>query len=163
MDDLGLLRRAHPFQDVTRAQLEALLPSFRRRSVQAAQHLWQPGNPGDRLWFVMRGQLRIVVTSADGDEIVTQVMGPGESFGQPALFVPGTPGMGTRVTTAESELMSLRRDPLLGFLEHHPAAMRRMLESMSMLILSQASSFREVAFHDVRGRVAYQVLKLAEE
>jgi hypothetical protein len=31
---------------------------------------------------------------------------------------------------------------------------------MSMLILSQASNFREVAFHDVRGRVAYQVLKL---
>jgi hypothetical protein len=38
-----------------------------------------------------------------------------------------------------------------------------MLESMSLLILWQASNFREVAFHDVRGRGAYQVLKLAEE
>jgi CRP/FNR family transcriptional regulator, cyclic AMP receptor protein len=33
---------------------------------------------------------------------------------------------------------------------------------MSLLILSQASNFHEVAFHDVRGRVAYQVLKLEE-
>lgn len=103
------------------------------------------------------------MANADGAEIVTQVMGPGQSFGQPALFLPDTPRLGRCITTIESELMSLGRELLLRFLEDHPEAMRRMLESMSLLVLAQNDLYRGVAFQDVRGRVAYQLLKFADE
>lgn len=163
MDRIEILLRAYPFQDSSRHELEALLPFFRHHAIGAEDFVWRFGDPADRLWFVLRGQARNVITNLEGDEIVTQVVGPGESFGQPALFLTDVPRLGTCVATVASEFLSLGRDPLLRFLETHPAAMRRMLESMSLLILSQSDLYRGVAFHDVRGRVAYQLLKFADE
>jgi CRP/FNR family cyclic AMP-dependent transcriptional regulator len=163
LDEIALLRRAYPFQDCTPAELEPLLPRFRRHRFQAGEPIWQQGDPAERFYVVLSGQGRNVVRNPEGDEIVTQVVGPGESFGQPALFVPDTPRIGSAISTVASEMLSLDRETLLGFLERHPAAMRRMLESMGQLILMQSNLYRGVAFHDVRGRVAYQLLKLADE
>jgi CRP-like cAMP-binding protein len=163
VDDLDILRRAYPFQDSTRAEVEALLPSFRRHSFAPEQFVWQAGDPADHLWFVIKGQIRNVITSADGGEMITQVAGPGESFGQPALFLPGRSRIGTCIATGPTELLSLGRDVLLRFLQTNPAALRRMLESMSLLIFDAGGMLREISFRDVRGRVVYQLLKFAEE
>lgn len=163
MDEVDILRRAYPFQDCNRADVEALLPSFRRHRFAPEQPVWHAGDPADHLWFVIRGQIRNVITSEDGDEMITQVAGPGESFGQPALFLPGRPRIGTCIATGQTELLSLGREPLLRFLQANPAALRRMLESMSLLIFDAGGMLREISFRDVRGRVVYALLKFAEE
>ena len=163
MDEVDILLRAYPFQDLVRADLEPLLPAFRKHSYEAEEHVWQAGDSADHLWFVIKGHVRGIVTNADGMEAVMQVMGPGESFGQPALFLPDTPRLTTTVASVRSELMSLEREALLHFLETHPRALRRMLESMSRLVFHAGGMVQAAAFHDVRGRVAYQLLKFADE
>ena len=110
--------------------------------------------------FVLDGQLHSVYASPDGEEVVTQVATTRESFGQPALFAPIAKRIVSVVSMVSTDLTRLPRDPLLGFVEMHPAALRRLLESMSILVLSQSHLFSQVAFHDVRGRVAYRLLKL---
>lgn len=161
-DTVGVLTRCTPFQDCAPGDLIALLPVFRRHTIPAHGVAWQEGDPADRLWFVLDGYLHTVLSSADGDQVVTQVMGPGQSFGEPALFVPD----GVRITSVSALspalLMSLERAPLLRFLQGHPEAMRRMLEGMSRMILSQSELFRDTAIRDIRGRVAHQLLRLID-
>ncbi len=159
---VGVLTRCTPFQDCAPADLIALLPAFHRHTMPTHGVAWQEGDPADRLWFVLDGYLHTALSSADGDQVVTQVMGPGESFGEPALFVRD----GVRITSVSALspalLMSLEREPLLRFLQSHPEAMRRMLEGMSRMILSQSELFRDTAIRDLRGRVAHQLLRLTD-
>jgi len=160
---LRTLLNCHPFQDVSAEELEPLMGSFGAHHYKTGAYVWRQGDDATDLWFVVEGQVHTIVTNADGEEIVTQVVGAGESFGQPALFLPVTRRLGSVVAMAPTHLLRLPRESLLRFLESHPAALRRMLESMSLLILSQSQLFSQVAFHGVRGRVAYQLLKLADE
>jgi CRP/FNR family cyclic AMP-dependent transcriptional regulator len=160
---LRTLLSAYPFQDVSAEELTPLLPSFRRHHFKAGEFVWRQGDDATDLWFVLDGQLHSVYASADGTEVVTQVAGTGESFGQPALFAPVAKRIVSVVAIVPADLASLPRDALLRFVEAHPPALRRLLESMSVLVLSQSHLFSQVAFHDVRGRVAYQLLKLADE
>ena len=160
---LHTLLKAYPFQDTSAEELQPLLSSFRRHHFDAGGFIWRQGDDATDLWFVLDGQVHSVHASADGDEVVTQVAGTGESFGQPALFAPIARRMVSVVAIVSTDLARLPRDPLLRFVETHPAALRRLLESMSLLVLSQSYLFSQVAFHDVRGRVAYQLLKFADE
>jgi CRP/FNR family cyclic AMP-dependent transcriptional regulator len=157
------LLRAYPFQDVTAAELAPLLPSFRLEQRAAGALVWRQGDPADELWFVLEGLVHSIHASPDGAEVVTQVATAGESFGQPALFAPDATRIVSVVAVVPTTLLSLPREPLLRFLESHPVALRRMLESLSILVLSQSSLFGQVAFHEVRGRVASQLLRLADE
>ena len=161
LEPLPLLLRAYPFQDVSPAELEPLLPSFRRHVYPHAGRVWNQGDPATDLWFVIDGQVRTVHSSAAGDEVVTGLVGAGESIGHPGLFLPAPIRMTSCIAAEPSTLLSLRRDLLLSFLERHPAALRRMLEALSLQTASQTVLFRELAFHDVRGRVAQRILELA--
>ncbi len=152
-----------PFQDMPAAELEALLPDLRTHEVAAGSLVWRQGDPADTLWFVVSGHVSGVMTSVDGEQVVVEVAGEGESFGAPTLFLNGGVRLVDVLALAPATLLSLRREPLLGFLERHPAALRRMLESMSMQVVAQAVQVTQVAFLDVRGRVAYQLLRLARE
>ena len=160
---IEMLRRAYPFQEVSTADLESLLPSFHLRHHDTGGVVWHPGDAAADLWFVLDGQVQAVMTSEAGAEVVPAVFGPGESFGHPALFAPGAQRVVSVVALVPTDLARLPREPLLRFLETHPAAMRRMLESMSLLMLTMSSQFSQVAFHDVRSRVALQLIKLADD
>lgn len=160
---MELLLRASPFQDVSAADLQALLPSFHLRHHETGGVVWHSGDDAADLWFVLEGQVQAVQTSDAGAELVPAVFGPGESFGHPALFAPRARRVVSVVALVPTSLARLPREPLLRFLETHPPAMRRMLETMSILMLTMSSQFSQVAFHDVRSRVALQLIKLADE
>lgn len=162
-DTLSRLLGAYPFQDMSAEELTPLLPSFRRHHRETSDYVWRQGDDATDLWFVLDGQVHSIHASADGAEVVTQVAATGESFGQPALFAPVPTRIVSVIAIVPTDLASLPRDSLLRFVEAHPAALRRLLESMSILVLSQSHLFSQVAFNDVRGRVAYQLLKLADE
>lgn len=169
INDLGIaetvrvLARCTPFQDCAPAELTAMLPAFRRHTVPAHGVIWQEGDPADHLWFVLDGYLHTLLTSADGDQVVTQVIGPGQSFGEPALFLRDGVRISTVNALSQALLLSLDRGRLLRFLQTHPDGMRRMLEGMSGMILKQSELYRHTAIRAIRGRVAYQLLLLADE
>jgi CRP/FNR family transcriptional regulator, cyclic AMP receptor protein len=160
---VSVLLRAYPFQDLTAGDLAPLIPHLNRHTFDAGEYVWHQGDPASHFWFVIRGAVHSLHASPDGEEVITQVAAAGESFGQPALFLPDGRRVVSVVAMVATELWSLAKEPLLDFLAAHPAAMRRMLESMSKLVLSQSLLFGQMAFDDVRTRVAYQILKLADE
>lgn len=168
IDDRGIAETVRvllcctPFQDCAPGDLVALLPTFRWHRMPARGAVWQEGDPADRLWFVLDGYLQTVLSSADGDQVVTQVVGPGESFGEPSLFLPDGVRISTVSALSPALLLSLEREPLLRFLQTRPEAMRRMLQGMSRMILSQSELYRHTAIRDIRGRVAYQLLLLTD-
>lgn len=160
---VATLARCAPFQDSRTEDIRSLLPRLRRRDLPARGYLWHQGDPATELCFLLSGYVHAVAVTADGAQIVTQILSVGHSFGEPGLFLPDALRLTSVIAPVPSTVLGLPRDDLLRFLETHPPAMLRMLEAMSLMIIQQANLYAQVAFNDMRGRVAYQILKLGDE
>lgn len=161
MDLIGLLLAAPLFQDLSPIEVEQLGPRLSRAEVRRGDVVFSEGEPSDHLYLVAQGQTKCSRYGQSGDEVVTGVYSAGQLFGEQGLFYPGDARLTTAVATEPSVVFALHRDDLLRFLESHPPAMRRMLEMLSISVRQQTALFSAVAFQDIRGRVATQLLQLA--
>src|SRR5437764_88871 len=87
---------------------------FRRGDIVFAE-----GDPGDALYVVSEGKVKIFRTSPDGRENMLAVLGPGEMFGELSLFDPG-PRTATVAAITDCTLASLAHDALRPWLAGRP-------------------------------------------
>ena len=67
----------------------ALRASMVEIDFNRGQIVFSEGDPGDRLYVIMDGKIKLGTTSNDGRESLLAVLGPGEMFGELSLFDPG--------------------------------------------------------------------------
>ena len=51
--------------------------------------LFREGDPGDRLYVLERGKIKLGTASTDGRDALLAIVGPGEMIGELSLFDPG--------------------------------------------------------------------------
>lgn len=163
MDHAQVLLRTPIFQDLAAIDVEELLPDVREHSYGRGESVWLEGDAATVFCVVAEGQLKAHRVSRDGRELIVVVYTAFTVTGEIGLFHPaGVRWFSISAMTATRCLM-LGRAPLLGFLSRHPAAMQRMLESLSMAAVQAAYSYSGMAFDDIGGRVANLLLYLARE
>src|SRR5260370_27241771 len=57
-----------------------------RRRLKPGEILFRKGDPGDALYGVMAGRLRIHANATDGPDALLNIIGPGDVFGEIALI-----------------------------------------------------------------------------
>ena len=67
----------------------------------------QEGDPGDSMYVVVRGQVRVLTRDNRQNEIVLANLGEGDFFGEVALLT-GRPRTATIITNLSTELLELR-------------------------------------------------------
>lgn len=151
------------FGDLSRERIVPLLPAVRVLSLARGEVVFREGDPADALFVVAGGQLKQYTTGRDGTELIFTLALPGDLFGQVGVFDPS----GHRSATAEamepSEVLKIRREPLLEFFTQNPPAMRRMFEHLSWVARGVGRTLFEVAHEEIRARVAQALLRLAVE
>lgn len=163
LDPAEVLLGTAVFRDLTRRDVEELLPFVRQVRFARGEGVWSEGEPASELYVVAEGQLKSYRVSRDGGEVILEIVSSGEITGEPGLFHPSAVRF-VCVSAMEPTLcLAVPREPLLEFMTRHPAAMRRMLESLSEVAIRAAYSLTGVAFDDIRRRVARTLLALAEE
>ena len=86
----------------------ALAHALRRVDLAAGTMLFRQGDPGDSLYVIVRGRLRLVMTDDRGDSLVHE-LGPGQTVGELALLT-GDPAAGRwRPSATPSSTASARR------------------------------------------------------
>ncbi len=68
---------------------ETLVATMKPIEIARGDALFQEGEPGDRLYVVREGKIKLGRRSNDGRENLLAVLGPGEMFGELSLFDPG--------------------------------------------------------------------------
>jgi CRP-like cAMP-binding protein len=66
----------------------ALRASLKEKPFAKGDVLFHEGEPGDRLYVILEGKVKLGQTSNDGRESLLGVLGPGEMFGELSLFDP---------------------------------------------------------------------------
>src|SRR5437764_14479100 len=120
----SLLAQIELFSGLTEPELEHLSASLRRRRFAKGQILFFRGDPGQSLYIIESGQVKIVLTSPEGREFSLALLGPADFFGDLALL-DGEPRSADAVAQEACQLLLLEREDFLRFLEAHPKAAAR--------------------------------------
>ncbi|PVU82557.1 Crp/Fnr family transcriptional regulator [Cellulomonas sp. WB94] len=140
----------------SRALIESMNPvSFARGDV-----LFHEGDPGDRLFVIRSGKIKLGRRSSDGRENLLSIQGPGEMFGELSLFDPG-PRTATATVVADAELVELAHVELVAWLEQHPTVAKHLLKALAHRLRRTNEALADLVFSDVPGRVAKALLDLA--
>ena len=94
------------------------------------RRIFSKGDAGQGLLAVLSGVVKISVPSEDGKEIVLNLIGPNEIFGEIALL-DGGPRTADATALSQCELLLLDRRDVLPILMEEPAVSIKLLEVVS--------------------------------
>ena len=138
----------------------ALFTSMVRLQLPRGVAVFQEGEPGDRLYVIGSGKVKLGRRSNDGRENLLSVLGPAEMFGELSLFDPG-PRTATATAVADAVLYELTHDELIEWLERYPAVAKHLLEALARRLRRTNEALADLVFSDVPGRVAKALLDLS--
>ncbi len=138
----------------------ALLASMKQIPLPRGRAIFHEGEPGDRLYVIGSGKVKLGRRSNDGRENLLAVLGPAEMFGELSLFDPG-PRTATASAVADAVLYELGHAELIAWLEEHPAVAKHLLEALARRLRRTNEALADLVFSDVPGRVAKALLDLS--
>jgi CRP/FNR family cyclic AMP-dependent transcriptional regulator len=160
-DAEGVLRQAPLFNALDDEGARTLRRQMTDVKLSRGEHLFSEGDEGDSLYVVLDGKIKLTRAAADGRENLLSVLGPGDMFGELSLFDPG-PRTSTASAVTDATLASLREDALLPWLTEHPQGSTHMLRALVQRLRRANDVIADLVFTDVPGRVAKNLLDLAE-
>lgn len=163
MDPAWILLQTSVFGELTRSDVEELLPRVTERRYDAGEVLWLEGAPADALLVLADGLLKSHRLSREGGEVILAIEPAVALVGEVGVFHPSRVRQVNVTAMAPSRCLVLKRRPLLDFLGRHPIAMERMLEQIAARTVDAAYSFTGLAFDDIRRRAARTLAALADE
>lgn len=123
--------------------------------------VYSEGSPADTIFFVESGLVKIYKRGEDNKEIILQIVGPGELFGEHALTTEPTRSIAAEVLQ-EGVIYVIPRDLFLGLCERRPDLWRE----ISALLLGRKRELEKkielLCLHDVEYRILYYMAELAK-
>ncbi|MGI8819955.1 MAG: DUF1003 domain-containing protein [Chthoniobacterales bacterium] len=127
---LEKLRAVPLFGGLSTAAGEQLCSLLIPQEVSAGTLLFKEAEPGDRMYFIEHGRVRISVTDADGEEVTLAELRDGDFFGEMAL-VDGQSRSASASALDDSRLAVLTRNDFLSFIRRDQQIMLAMLAAMA--------------------------------
>ncbi|MBV7412498.1 Crp/Fnr family transcriptional regulator [Dermabacteraceae bacterium P13115] len=159
--DENIVRSAPLFAALDDDAKAAVLASMQQEDYHRGAVLFREGDPGDRLYIIASGKVKVGHASGDGRENLLAVLGPGETLGELSLFDPA-PRNATATAVAESTVYGLSQQDLYRVLAQRPEVARHLLASLARRLRKTNESLADLVFADVPGRVAKNLLDLAQ-
>lgn len=125
------------FEGIDERDLQRLerAASARERVVEAGQTLVEEGRHGVGLFVLLSGRAKVVQRTPDGQERELRTLGPGDYFGEMALFGDWVTRSATVTALERTEAVVLARHAFLEFLRRNPDIAIRMLETLSRRVV----------------------------
>jgi CRP/FNR family transcriptional regulator, cyclic AMP receptor protein len=155
-----VLIRAGIFQGVEPYAAEALAQALEIAEFSRGATLFSEGEPGDRLYIVSSGKVKIGRKSPDGRENLLMVAGPSDMFGELSIFDPG-PRTSTATAVTEVRAYTMDRAALREWIGKRPEIAEQLLRVLARRLRRTNDALADLIFTDVPGRVAKNLLQMA--
>jgi CRP/FNR family transcriptional regulator, cyclic AMP receptor protein len=150
------------FQGVPARELEGFAPLLRRRAFPAGSTIITADQPGEAVYVLHRGSVKVHLFTPEGMEVILAVLGAGEVVGEMSLA--DSLGRSADVTTLEESIfLWIDRATFRSGVEASPALARNIADVLSRRVRLANAHVLSLATLDVPGRVASQLLALAHE
>jgi CRP-like cAMP-binding protein len=157
------LRRCALFASVDERTLALCADSLRSRRYRKNETIFHQGDPGDSLYILESGAVKIVLPSPGAaDDAIIATLSRGDFFGELALL-DGAPHSATAVAMEPTEALVLRRERFQELVETEPALRRALFAGLVAELRRLTGHVEELHFLDLPGRLASRIAHLARE
>jgi len=156
MSDLNLLplKASALFAGMTEGEILSLNLLFQEKPVPAGKTVFIENMPGESLYLIREGTIRISKMLAEGDEQTLVVLAAEDTFGEMAVL-DSAPRSATARVIEDARLLAIGREPFERFCDNHPALGLKLLRNISRIfarrVREEHEEFRAL-FHLVAGR-----------
>ena len=150
------------FNGLDRSELEKFAEVTREKSYPKGSVILFEDDPGDSLFVVREGRVKVVLIGEDGREVILGVLGVGEYFGELSL-IDDRPRSAHVIAMEDSNLLVLRREDFRKRVESSPSVAWSLLTELSRRLRRADDKIGGLVLLDVPGRIARLLLDLAEE
>lgn len=162
MSTLDDLRRVPLFSDLSEGDLVRFAEVTREREYPRNSVILFEDDPGDSLYVVSTGQVKVVLIGEDGREVILSVLNDGDFFGEMSL-IDDEPRSAHVIAMKDSRLLVLRRDDFQQQINQHPSIAVKLLKVLVQRLRRADAKIGGLVLLDVNGRVAKLLLDLADE
>ncbi len=148
------------FREIERGALRGFADITREQRFSKGALIVSEGDPGDALYFVRSGEVKVILIGEDGREVILGVLGVGDHFGELSL-IDGRPRSAHVVSTQPSTLLVLRRADFRRQVEQQPQVAWALLTELSRRLRQADGTIGSLVLLDVPGRVARILLENA--
>ena len=147
------------FAELTPDQLTTVAECLRRRSYDERAIIVQRDTPGDALFIVASGKVKVSFPGDEGETIIA-VLSSGDFFGE--LSVLDGEGRSADVIALEpTEVLVLSADDVRAILNRYPGIAVALLRELAGRLRRSTEWIRALSSQDVYGRIAAQLLYLS--
>lgn len=150
------------FSGLDPAALESVAASTRARRFRRGEVIFHLGDPGDALFVIVSGDVKISLPSETGDEAILATLRPGEVFGELALL-DGAPRSATATAISPTETVVLPRERFRELIATEAGVRDALLASIAGELRRLTTHVEELHFLDITGRLAARLVRLAGE
>lgn len=132
-----------------------------KRSYPKNTILISEGDRSDQLYAILDGKIKVVVMDPEGREIVVNLLGPGDCFGEIAM-IDGEARSATIVTTEPTQVLTIGRADFIPVLTSNPDLMHHLLKVLARKLRAATIMVESLAFEDVYARLIRLLTNLAK-
>jgi CRP-like cAMP-binding protein len=142
--------------------LERLASGMRARRFRRGEVIFHVGDPGDALFVIVSGDVKISLPSETGDEAILATLRPNDVFGELALL-DGAPRSASATALTATETVVLPRDRFRELIATEAGVRDALLASIAGELRRLTTHVEELHFLDITGRLAARLVRLAQE
>ena len=150
------------FSGLQRDEIQRFAELTRERSYPKGSVILFQDDPGDSLFVLRAGRVKVVLIGEDGREVILGVLEPGAHFGELAL-IDDQPRSAHVIAMEDAQLLILRREDFRRRVEANPSVAWALLTELSRRLRRADVKIGGLVLLDVPGRIARLLLDLANE
>lgn len=159
---LEILRKHPIFSDLEPAAFDQLCRYAKHTSLKRGAPIFSKGDPGNCLYAVISGTVKMSTSSAEGRSAILNLIGTGEVFGEIALL-DDRERTTDAIANSDCELFVIDRREFIPFLHAQPALAMKFIKLLCARLRWTSEHVEQIILQDLPGRLASALLRLTEK
>ena len=161
-EELKILSKIPAFNGLTQDQIERIQQITSIRELARGEVVFSEGEEGKGFYVVVNGRVKVFKLSSEGKEQILHIIGPGEPFGEVAVFA-GRSFPANAQTLNNSRLLFLPRSEFVNLISTNPSLAMEMLAVLSIRLRQFTMQIESLSLKEVPGRLASYLMLLSSE
>ncbi|MBZ0070511.1 MAG: Crp/Fnr family transcriptional regulator [Thiohalobacteraceae bacterium] len=157
------LGRTYLFAALNEQQLKTVMETMQEVNIEEGRMLFEHGQPADRFYLLLEGQIKLYRLSEDGDEKVIEIVRPGETFAEAVTFMSGKFYPVNADALVKSRLLAFPNATFHELLSNSVDTCFRLMADMSQRLHRRLNEIDSLTLHNATYRlVSFLLAELPE-
>ncbi|MFO7773150.1 MAG: Crp/Fnr family transcriptional regulator [Dehalococcoidia bacterium] len=159
-DKAQIIKKSSIFSSLDDDELNELAGLAIDRALMPGEFVFWDGDAPEWFYIIAEGKIKVLKHSSSGKEFIIAFFGPGEIFGEVAVF-ENKPYPASAQAIAETRVIGVRRDDIVSFLASYPQVAMKIIGVLGERLRDAQSRLRDFAGERVEQRLAGVLLMLS--